>query len=425
MEDFDAADNPENAPYLGYPDHLKEGHFGEYGGCYVPELLLPALKKLEQAFYACQRDQSFQQTFQTLLTQYAGRPTPLFKAENLSHFLGKNIFIKNEGTLHTGAHKLNNAIGQALLCQKMGKKKVIAETGAGQHGLAVATIAAKLNLSCKIFMGAEDIRRQYPNVFHIRQLGAEVVSVSEGSQTLKDAVNASMKYWIENLDDTHYIIGSALGPFPFPLIVREFQKIIGHEVKKQLRETGNESPQAIIACVGGGSNALGCFAAFLDDRETKLIGVEAGGKGVLLGQHASRFKKPQIAISQGYKSYFLQTDEGQIAPTHSISAGLDYAGVSPELAYHYDQKRIEFLTVSDEEALRGFQLFAQKEGIVLAMESSHAAGALLKHSESFTGKGPIVINASGRGDKDLFITARAIESEEWKNFLQSEWQRKT
>lgn len=416
--------NLKKKPYPGFPDFLQDRHFGPYGGAYVPELLLPALRNLEETFYASQRDKKFLAQLNDLLTHYAGRPTPLFYADNLSKLLGIRIFIKNEGLLHTGAHKLNNALGQALLCKKMGKKKVIAETGAGQHGLAVATVAAKLNLSCKIFMGEEDMRRQYPNVFHMRQLGAEVIGVSDGSKTLKDAVNASLKYWIENLKDTHYIIGSALGPFPFPLIVREFQKIIGIEIKKQLKSMGEKLPQSIIACVGGGSNALGCFVPFLEDEEVQLIGIEAGGTGKKIGQHAARFLSAEVAICQGYKSYFLQNAEGQIAATHSISAGLDYAGVAPEIAYHYDKKRISFFTASDKDAIEGFKLFARTEGIILAMESAHAAGALTRLAKKFTKGRPVVINASGRGDKDLFITTDFIERESWKKFLENEWRNK-
>ena len=434
----------EHTPYPDFPEFIEDRHFGEFGGRYVPELLMPALEELEQVFYQSQNSPAFKKTFAAYLKDFGGRPTPLTLLQNLSENLGTKIYVKNEGMLMTGAHKFNNALGQALLSKKMGKKKIVAETGAGQHGLAVATVCAKLNLECQVFMGSEDIRRQYANVYHMRQLGANVVAVDDGAKTLKDAVNAAMKYWIENLDSTHYILGSALGPFPFPLIVREFQKIIGQEIKDQLfemEEGANAIPSVIMACVGGGSNFLGGIVPFLDE-PTALIGIEAGGNGMKLGQHAARFLQQKVAICQGYKSYFLQNEDGQIAQTHSISAGLDYAGVAPEVAYHYKSGRVKFFQASDQEALSGFQLLAKNEGILLAMETAHAASFLptvatalqgrdmdivpakafeaVKKGGENTAPRPIVLIGSGRGDKDIFITAGNLEKEAWKKFLLSE-----
>ncbi len=401
--------------------HIKNRHFGAYGGRYVPEMLIPALDELENAYEQYRNDDNFLKELNHLFNTYSGRPTPLYFANNLTKDIGgATIYLKLEGANHTGAHKINNALGQVLLAQKMGKKKIIAETGAGQHGLASATVAAMFGFSCKVFMGSVDIKRQYPNVYAMKLLGAEVVSVEDGTCTLKDAVNAALKYWTEHLKDTHYLIGSALGPYPYPVIVRDFQSIIGKEIKEQIQIAEKRQPDALIACVGGGSNSLGMFYPYLKEK-VKLIGVEAGGKGNASGEHASRFTHhPKVGIAQGYKSYFLQNNEGQLDPTHSISAGLDYAGVGPELAYFYDQGRIKFTRVSDELSLEGFKILARKEGIIPALESSHAVAYGLEYAKSRPKNEIIIINVSGRGDKDLFITAKALDKKNWFEFLKNE-----
>lgn len=341
-------------------------HFGSYGGRYVPEMLIPALEELADAYFHLRRQRDFKQELDQLLRQYAGRPTPLYFASNLTARAGgAKIYLKLEGLAHTGAHKINNVLGQLLLAQKMGKKRVIAETGAGQHGLATASAAAKFGMECKVFMGEVDIRRQYPNVFYMKTMGAEVVPVTDGSRTLKDAVNAAMKYWINHLADTHYLLGSALGPYPYPAMVRDFQSIIGREVKRQMHKMEKRLPDTLVACVGGGSNSLGLFTPFLRHRQVRCIGVEAGGRGPQPGDHAVRFgTQGRIGIVQGYKSYFLQDGDGQVLPTHSVSAGLDYAGIGPELAWYRERKRIEFASVSDVQALEGVRTLCREEGIL-------------------------------------------------------------
>jgi tryptophan synthase beta chain len=334
--------------------YLKNRHFGEFGGRYVPEMLIPALTQLEDTFTTALKDSAFTDELAKLYHTYTGRPTPLTFAENLTKRIGgAKIYLKREGLNHTGAHKINNCIGQALLTRYMGKKALIAETGAGQHGVATATVSAKFKFTCKVFMGEVDIKRQYPNVYSMKMLGTEVVPVSDGTKTLKDAVNAALKYWIENLSSTHYLLGSALGPYPFPIIVREFQSIIGKEVKKQIHKAEGKNPDLLIACVGGGSNSIGLFHPFLEDSDVSMIGVEAGGTGPEPGCNAARFqgKDPKTGIIQGYRSYFLQNEEGQVLPTHSISAGLDYAGVGPELAYLRQQGRISFVSALDNDVL--------------------------------------------------------------------------
>lgn len=401
--------------------HIKNRHFGTYGGRYVPEMLIPALEELESAYEKYRNDKQFLGELSHLFKTYSGRPTPLYYAANLTKHLGKaKIYLKLEGANHTGSHKINNALGQILLAKRLGKKNIIAETGAGQHGVASATVAAAFGLSCKVFMGSVDIKRQYPNVYAMQLLGAEVESVEDGTRTLKDAVNAALKHWIENLESSHYLLGSALGPYPYPLIVRDFQSIIGREVREQIQTLEGRQPHALIACVGGGSNSMGLFYPYINE-SVKLIGVEAGGRGTKSGEHASRFQcSPQVGIVQGYKSYFLQNSEGQLMSTHSISAGLDYAGVGPELAYFHDQGRIQFTQVSDDEALAAFKFLAQKEGILPALESSHAVAYGLKYAKSLSAKEIIVINISGRGDKDLFITANALDRNNWREFLKNE-----
>ncbi len=402
--------------------YLKNRHFGTYGGRYVPEMLIPALDELEKTYEDAKADPSFQKELDDLFHNYIGRPTPLYYAENLTKKLGgAKIYFKLEGLLHTGAHKINNCLGQILLARRMGKKKVIAETGAGQHGLASATVSAKFGFECKVFMGEVDIRRQYPNVFSMRTLGAEVVPVTEGTKTLKDAVNAALKYWIENLESTHYLLGSALGPYPYPLMVRDFQSVIGREVHSQLMEREGRLPDLMVACVGGGSNSMGFFHRFLPEESVKLIGVEAGGLSDKSGDHAARFTgKPQVGVIQGYKSFFLQDEDGQVLPTHSISAGLDYAGVGPELAYLFETGRVHFEKAMDDEVIAAFKLLAESEGIFAAMESSHAVAFAIKEAPKHSKDKVMVVNLSGRGDKDIFITAKTIDKKRWTEFLEEE-----
>ena len=402
--------------------HERRRYFGPYGGRFVPEMLVPALAELEEAFFHFRRDAEFRNELDGLLRDYAGRPTPLYFAPNLSRAGGGcRIYLKMEGLAHTGAHKINNVLGQSLLARKMGKARLVAETGAGQHGLAVAAAAARFGLKARIFMGKTDMDRQFPNVFFMRRMGAEVISVLDGGRTLKDAVNAALKFWIENQADTHYLLGSALGPFPYPLMVRHFQSVIGREVKRQILKAEKRVPDVLVACVGGGSNSLGLFHPFLDRREVRCIGVEAGGRGSEPGEHVVRFgPNGRIGIVQGYKSVFLQDDDGQVLPTHSLSAGLDYAGISPELADLRRRGRVEFVSVRDGEALEGFELLARLEGIIPALESAHAAAYGLRLARTLPPERLMVINLSGRGDKDLFITARALEKEPWIDFLSRE-----
>ena len=399
-----------------------ERYFGNHGGRFVPEMLIPALEELERSWDILQKDETFHSELDKLFKHYSGRPTPLYYAENLSRYLGgAKVFLKLESLNHTGAHKINNVLGQALITRYLGKKKLIAETGAGQHGVAVATAAAKFNMECTVFMGEVDIQRQYPNVFAMKLLGAEVIPVKDGTKTLKDAVNAALKYWITNLDDTHYLLGSALGPHPFPTIVRDLQSVIGREVQWQLKEYKIKKPDLLIACVGGGSNSIGLFHPFLKDKTVKMIGVEAGGRGIATGYHAARLAgRPREGIVQGYKSYFLQDSDGQLRRTHSICAGLDYAGIGPEHAYLFDEKRVTYTNVTDSEAMDAFELLAKKEGIISALESSHALAQAVKTVPSMNSSEVVVVNISGRGEKDLFITARELDSENWINFLTRE-----
>lgn len=401
---------------------LKNRHFGPYGGRYVPEMLIPALDELEKFYMSIKDDTRFQEELDHLLTHYSGRPTPLYFAENLTRRCGGcKIYLKQEGLNHTGAHKINNVLGQALLAKKMGKGSVIAETGAGQHGLATAAVAAKMGLKCKIFMGEIDVRRQHPNVFAMKLSGAELVPVSYGTKTLKDAVNAALKYWIENLEDTHYLLGSALGPYPYPLMVRDFQSIIGREVRAQMKHLENRDPDILVACVGGGSNSIGLFYPFLKTEGIAFYGVEAGGMGPEPGWNAVRLGgNGQTGIVQGYKSYFLQDEDGQVLPTHSISAGLDYAGIGPELAYLHETGKIIFKSVTDEEALEAFQVLSREEGIIPALESAHAVAYALKVAPDCPKDKIMVVNLSGRGDKDIFITAKALDRENWFQFLKDE-----
>lgn len=399
----------------------KTTHFGLYGGRYVPEMLIPALEELKLEYKKAKQDQGFKKELNELYLTFSGRPTPLTFARNLTeHLGGAKIYLKNEGLNHSGAHKINHCLGQILLAKRTGKKRIIAETGAGQHGLATATVAAKFGMQCTIYMGEVDIARQRPNVFYMQQLGAEVIPVSFGSKTLKDAVNAAIKDWIAHSQDTHYVIGSVLGPDPYPEMNRDFQSIIGKEVLREFKKRKQRLPNTLIACVGGGSNAMGLFHPFVKHKEVELVGVEAGGTGTSLGQHASRFNGGEVGVVQGYKSYFLQTNDGQIAPTHSISAGLDYPGIGPELALLHDTKRITFTSATDKEALAAYQLLAKTEGIFPALESAHAIAEVIKRAPKMLPTQTIVVNISGRGDKDLFIVTRSLKDQTFKHFLEEE-----
>ncbi len=386
------------------------GYFGPYGGRYVPETLMAPLEELAAAYDRWSRKRAFRHQLRELLTHYAGRPTPLYHAERLSEQLGGGrIFLKREDLLHTGAHKLNNAIGQALLASKMGKQRVIAETGAGQHGVASATAAALLGLECVVYMGVEDTVRQRLNVDRMELLGAQVVAVDSGSQTLKDAINEALRDWVTNVESTHYILGSVLGPDPYPRMVRDFHRVIGEEARRQLKkQAGTATPDVAIACVGGGSNAIGLFTAFLEDRRVRLVGVEGGGNGRFLGQHAARFSGGSLGVLHGTRTLVLQDDEGQIAATHSVSAGLDYPAVGPEHALLRDEERIEYTRASDAEAVAAFSLLARTEGILPALESAHALAQAVKMAPHLSSRGILLINLSGRGDKDVESVQRYL-----------------
>jgi len=388
------------------------GHWGKFGGRYVPETLVAPLDELTREFTRARRDVDFRRELEQLLRDYCGRPTPLFHAQRLTaHAGGAQIYLKREDLLHTGAHKINNAMGQALLARRMGKRRIIAETGAGQHGVATATVCAMFGLQCIIYMGAEDMRRQALNVFRMRLLGADVVTVNAGARTLKDAINEALRDWVTNVHDTYYLLGSALGPHPYPLMVREFQRVIGREAREQILSTTGRLPHALIACVGGGSNAIGLFHPFIGDESVRLIGVEAGGRGNSLGEHAARFHNGtasgggRVGVLQGTMSYILQNESGQIAMTHSISAGLDYAAIGPEHAFLHDGGRAEYLCASDAEALEGFTICAELEGIIPALESSHAIMPAIRIARELPQDEAIIVNLSGRGDKDVQLVA--------------------
>lgn len=379
------------------------GHFGPYGGRYVPEVLMAPLDELEQAYRKAQADPAFQVELNGLLKNYAGRPTPLYYAKRLSEKLGgAKIYFKREDLLHTGAHKINNALGQALLARNMGKKRIIAETGAGQHGVATATACALLGLSCRVYMGEEDMRRQRLNVFRMRLLGAEVYSVTNGSRTLKDAISEAMRDWVTNVNDTYYLLGSALGAHPYPMMVRDFHRCIGDEARVQILEAEGRLPDVAIACVGGGSNAIGLFQAFLDDASVQLVGVEAGGKGKATGEHAARFSGGAPGVLHGAYSYLLQDEDGQVALTHSISAGLDYALIGPQHALLHDQGRAEYVDCDDATALKAAVELSRTEGLIPALESAHAVAEAIARAPRSTGQ-IFVVNLSGRGDKDIDI----------------------
>jgi tryptophan synthase beta chain len=399
-----------------------QGLFGIFGGAYVPEMLVPSLNELTKAYIEAKADPAFEKELKQVYKDYVGRPSALYFAKNLTEKLGgAKIYIKNEGLNHTGAHKINHCVGQALLAKRMGKKRLIAETGAGQHGLATATVAAKFGFECTIFMGEVDIARQRSNVFFMEQLGAKVVPVTYGTRRLKDAVMAALQDWIRNTKDSYYLLGSALGPHPYPSMVRDFQSIIGLEAKEQILESEGRLPDYLIACVGGGSNAIGLFNAFLDDTEVKLIGVEAGGKGTeKTGEHAARFSggaKPSVI--EGYKSFFLTNKDGQMETTHSISAGLDYGGIGPEHARLKELGRATYTYATDKKVLSAFKELALTEGIFPALESAHAVAEAIRLAPTLSKDKIIIVNLSGRGDKDIFIVAEALGDKKWKEYLRT------
>jgi tryptophan synthase beta chain len=387
----------------------RHGYFGRFGGTFAPETLMPVLHDVEKAFAAIRKESRFLKEYNTLLKTYCGRPTPLYEAKRLSARLGgARIYLKREDLLHTGAHKITNSLGQALLARYMGKKRVIAETGAGQHGVATATAAALLGLECDIYMGTVDMARQRPNVFRMNLLGARVVPVESGGRTLKDAVNEALRDWTKTCRTTHYVFGSALGPHPFPTVVKHFQSVIGKEARRQILSAEGKLPDEVVACVGGGSNAIGIFSAFLGDKNVKLTGVEAGGKGLASGKHATRLsptKNARKGILHGSLSYVLQDKNGQIADTHSISAGLDYSGVGPEHAFLNETGRVQYTYATDEEAVAGFTAMCEVEGIIPALESSHAVAYAMKRAPKMPNNAFLIVNVSGRGDKDIFHVA--------------------
>ncbi|CEG27498.1 tryptophan synthase subunit beta [Bacillus sp. B-jedd] len=380
----------------------EKGHFGRFGGRFVPETLMEAVKQMEAAYYQIKDDPSFQNEFRQYLKEYVGRETPLYFAGNLTHDAGgAKIYLKREDLNHTGAHKINNTIGQALLAKRMGKKRIVAETGAGQHGVATATVCALLNLDCTVFMGAEDVKRQALNVFRMELLGAKVVSVNSGSSTLKDAVNEALRYWVANVDDTHYLLGSVMGPHPFPMVVRDFQRVIGNETKKQFFEKEGKLPEAVVACIGGGSNAMGMFYDFIENTEVQLYGVEAAGSGIDTQFHAASLTNGKPGVLHGASMYLLQDEHGQIQEAHSISAGLDYPGVGPEHSYLKETRRVVYDSITDGQALEAFKLLAIREGIIPALESAHAVAYAIRLAGKMKPEESIIICLSGRGDKDV------------------------
>jgi tryptophan synthase beta chain len=382
------------------------GHFGPYGGRYVAETLMPLILEVEKAFYAAREDDDFWAEFNALAKDYIGRPSPLYYAKKTTEQLGgAKIYFKREELNHTGAHKINHCLGQILVAKRMGKTRIIAETGAGQHGVATATICALFDLPCTIFMGAKDIERQKPNVFRMKLLGAEVVPVTSGSQSLKDAINEALRYWVAHVEDTYYLIGTVNGPHPFPEMVRDFQSIIGQEVRTQIMEKEGRLPDSLVACIGGGSNAMGLFHPFLDDPSVQMYGVEAAGHGVHTQLHAASLNGGAPAVLHGMKSYFLQDDDGQITEAHSISAGLDYPGIGPEHAWLYDKKRVNYVSVTDDEAVEAFRYCSKMEGIIPALESAHAIAYVMKKAPELPKDHLMVVNLSGRGDKDLYTIA--------------------
>jgi tryptophan synthase beta chain len=394
-------------------------YYGEFGGTYIPEILVSTFDQLVRAFEEAKKDPSFWREYADTMSSYSCRPTPITFAENLTrHFNGARIYIKREDLNHTGAHKANNVMGQGLLVKRMGKSRVIAETGAGQHGVATATMAARYGYRCTVYMGEVDMMRQSPNVFWMEKLGAEVVPVKDGTRILKDAINEAFRDWVSNFEDTHYVLGTACGPHPFPEMVTYFQSIIGKEAREQILKAAGKLPTRVYACVGGGSNAMGIFSGFLDD-SVELVGVEAGGKGLETKQHASRLasKDGSIGIAQGYKTYFLQNEDGQMEETHSVAAGLDYVGVSPILSSLKESGRIRFEAATDQEVLEAFALTLEKEGLIPALESAHAFARAFKEAPDLSKNDIILINQSGRGDKDIFTIADALKDEKWQAFI--------
>ncbi len=397
-----------HASHASLPD--AQGHFGPYGGRYVPETLMHPLMELEAEYFRSQQDPEFQRELSYYLKEFVGRPTPLYFAERLTRELGgAKIYLKREDLLHTGAHKINNAMGQILLAKRMGKTRIIAETGAGQHGVATATVAAMFGLKCVVYMGAVDCERQALNVYRMKMLGAEVVQVHAGQKTLKEAVNEAMRDWVTNIRSTHYILGTAYGAHPYPVMVRNFQRIIGDEARAQILEQEKRLPDLLIACVGGGSNAIGLFYPFLEDASVKMVGVEAGGEGIIPEKHAARFHGGSLGVLQGTRSYILQDEYGQIQSTHSVSAGLDYAAVGPEHAWLHDQKRVEYSYATDDAALSAFQRLARLEGIIPALESSHAVAEAIVRVPKMGKDQIVIVNLSGRGDKDVAQVAARIK----------------
>ncbi len=387
----------------------QHGHFGPYGGMFVPETLMDALNTLTEEYAKAREDNTFQEELASTLKDFAGRPTPLYFAERLTRQLGgAKIYFKREDLLHTGAHKINNALGQIILAKRMGKKRIIAETGAGQHGVATATVCARAGMECIIYMGAVDMERQALNVARMRFLGAKVVGVTAGQATLKEAINEAMRDWVTNVRTTHYILGSALGSHPYPMIVRDFHRVIGEEARRQVLEREGRLPDLLVACVGGGSNAIGLFWPFLNDESVQMIGVEAGGRGIRLGEHAARFEGGKLGVLQGTRTYLLTDDDGQIQLTHSVSAGLDYAAIGPEHAYLRDQGRIDYAYATDDEALAAFQRLSQTEGIIPALETAHAVAHVLKVAPSMDPSQILIANLSGRGDKDVAQAAALL-----------------
>ncbi len=396
--------------YQSVPD--AQGHFGPYGGRFVPETLMHPLRELEEEYFRAQQDPEFQRELEYYLREFAGRPTPLYFAERLTRELGgAKIYLKREDLLHTGAHKINNCLGQVLLARRMGKTRVIAETGAGQHGVATATVAAMFGLKCVIYMGAVDCRRQALNVYRMKMLGAEVVPVTAGQQTLKEAINEAMRDWVTNVRTTHYILGTVYGAHPYPVMVRNFQRVIGDEARRQILEKEGRLPDLLVACVGGGSNAMGLFYPFLEDEGVQMVGVEAGGEGIIPGKHAARFQGGSLGVLQGTRSYLLQDEHGQIQLTHSVSAGLDYAAVGPEHAWLRDLGRVQYTYATDDEALDAFTKLARLEGIIPALEPAHALAEVIKRAPRMPKDAIIVVNLSGRGDKDVAQVAARLKFE--------------
>ena len=403
-------------------EHGREGYYGEFGGSFLPEILTTTVQELRDCFYDCKEDPEFWTEFVTLMHNYSGRPTPVTYLKNLSEKLGgAQIFVKREDLNHTGSHKINNVMGQGLLCKRLGKKRVIAETGAGQHGFATATMAARMGFECTIYMGAVDVARQRPNVFWMENLGAKVVAVEDGQKTLKDAINECLRDWVTNMQDTHYALGTACGPHPFPEIVSYFQSIIGKEAREQILQMTGRLPNRVFACVGGGSNAMGLFQGFLDDDGVELVASEAGGNGPGLGQHAARmaYDDATVGVAQGYKTFFIQNDDGNMQDTHSVAAGLDYVGVSPILAHLGTNGRVRFEAATDTEVTEALRLVMSTEGLIPALESTHAFVAAIREAKEMNKDESVLVNMSGRGDKDIFTVADALVDENWKSFIRN------